>query len=134
MNYQARRPAHTHSEPLFTLNLTGLSPRHIDTITTTLRLLSNPKRLLILACLDPYESTPFAVIQDSTELSPSLLSQYLKQLADNNLVISWHNQQAIPMYLLAQSRFQLFGDPSPDGGATHVYPYTSRPESSASAQ
>lgn len=123
MNYQAHQPTNSQRELILAINLARLYPGQTDEVAQICRLLSNPNRILILACLDPYDPTPYASIQDSTGLSSSLLSQYLKQLIGAGFILSWQNQHFTPMYLLAKTQIQAYVD-LPRGYDEHyVYPY-----------
>lgn len=123
MNNQAHQPTSSQRELILAINLARLYPGQTDAVTEACRLLSNPNRILILACLDPYDPTPYASIQDSTELSSSLLSQYLKQLINAGFILSWQDQRATPMYLLAKTQIQIYGDLPRGYDGHYVYPY-----------
>lgn len=122
MNY-SRKPRYV--EPIFSLHLTQLEPKNIDRIAHTCRILANSNRLFILAVLEVRDTITFCQIQDSTELSPSLISQYLNQLIAEGLVLRWQTKSTT-MYQLAKPRLQIQPSAYPGHGhdAIHVYPYT----------
>lgn len=87
-----------------TLSLKELNVQEISVFCTKCRLIGNPQRLFILAALDYAQELPYDAIKYSTDLSSSLLTQYLKQLTDGGLV-EIRTKNKIKYYRLAPNRW-----------------------------